>query len=184
VTREEFSACMAYLAAAIQKPLPKESVAVYFDLLGDLQLAVLQTACKRVALEHRWATFPSVAEIREAAAETQRGQVKEIAPAEAWEMAWRAVGQIDPEVAGSADRALSRVPLIVAAAVVAMGIPALCYGKEPVGVIRGQFMKTFEQIAARDKRQALLPSTVKEAIAQHRPAIAQAVAQIGAMPDD
>lgn len=164
MTRMEFANSMAFIAAAIQKPLPKESAEVYFELLGDLPLEALQLAAKRVVLEHRWATFPTVAELREAASDILRGQLSSISAAEAWAAAWQAAGRIDLDVAGSADRALAKVPPLVQAAMKAYGIPDLCHGKEPVTVVRSQFMKMFDQLAAKATRQALLPASMQEAI--------------------
>lgn len=161
----EFAEVMAYISAATTKPLSPEAAEVYYDLLGDLPAEVLRVAAKRVVLEHRWATFPSVAELREAASETMRGQVKELSPAEAWDLAWGAVAYMDPEQEGSVARVTAGLPPLVVETMQAFGVPALCYGKEPVGVIRGQFLKMFEQLAARDRRMALLPASLKHAIA-------------------
>jgi hypothetical protein len=171
VTRAEFAEFMAYLAVAVGKPIaptPTESRAameVYWDLLQDLPADVLKVAVKRVVIEHPWKSFPSVAEIRQAAAETVRGKDALVA-AEAWKLAWRAVGRMDPEVTGSVDRALETLPRPVADAVKALGVHSLCYGKEPVAVIRAQFLKAFEGLTQRDRRLALLPPSVREAAAQ------------------
>lgn len=178
MTRKEFAATMAYLAAACGKSLPDASMEVYYDLLGDLPVEALKTAAKRVSLEHKWATFPSVAELREAASETMRGQVKDISPAEAWEIAWDLASNYDPDSRGeyvvNGRRYESRwecltqdIPPVVMKAIRSFGIMALIYGKEPVGVLRGQFMKTFEQIAAGQKRAALLPAALRQEIENH-----------------
>lgn len=169
MTRLEFVKVMAYIEAATGKSVSSDTAEVYFDLLGDLPVGVFQLAAKRVVLEHRWATFPSVAELREAASETAQGAVKPLSAGEAWSIAWKAAGRIDPEISGSAERGLAGLPELVVEAVRAFGIPALCCGREPVGVVRAQFVKIFEQLAAREKRIALMP-----------PAIRQAVAAIGA----
>jgi len=117
-------------------------------------------------MEHKWATFPSIAELREAAAETQRGTVKELSPAEAWAIAWRIAANTDPEIDGSFARASKDAPPLVLEAIRAFGLLDLCYGKEPVGVIRGQFLRVFEQLAARERRRALLPAALTQAIEQ------------------
>src|SRR5262249_5871634 len=122
MTRPEFLAVIGYVAAGIGKALPAESLEVYFDCLGDLPLDVLKLAAKRVVLEHRWATFPTVAELRAAAAETMQGQVAELSPAEAWAIAWRVVGSTDPEVEGSFQRASKGVPPLVVEAIRAFGL--------------------------------------------------------------
>ncbi len=165
MTDNEFAEVLAYIGAAIQKPLSQESVSVYWDLLGDIPIDALRVAAKRVVLQHKWATFPSVAELREAAAETMQGRVKDLSAAEAWKYAWRGAGRIDPEVQGSIERACKTLPPLVVEAMQTFGIHALCCGKEPVGVVRSQFMKIYEQLQARTQRERLLPQAVKEQVA-------------------
>jgi hypothetical protein len=182
----EFAAVMAYLEAACGVQLPENSLDVYYDLLGDLDVRVLQCAAKRVALEHPWHTFPSAAEIRQAASETLRGQLNELSPAEAWQEAWSAVSVIDLDIPGSLQRVCERVPPLVVQAMKAFGIPALVCGKEPVAVVRAQFLKIYEQLAARDRRVALLPASVRqmvEAIGKEK-AIGFKLKLIGGMPDE
>jgi hypothetical protein len=178
--RVEFAKVMAYISAAIGKPMSADSAEVYYDLLGDVPDDVLRTAAKRVCLEHKWANFPTVAELREAASEIQRGFVKELSAAEAWEMAWRAAGRIDLEqnnefkvkdstgqwksYSSQAAYVLDGLPPVVLESIRSFGLAALCYGKEPVTVVRGQFLKIFEQLTARDRRRALLPAAVVDSI--------------------
>lgn len=181
MSRVDFGKIMAFITAAIGKPLSDEALVVYYELLGDLPVDVLQTAAKRVCLEHKWANFPTVAELREAAAETMRGAVKELSAAEVWDRAWSLVRSIDLEVPHTVE-VLKNQPPIVQESIKAFGLPALVYGKEPVGVIRGQFIKIVEQLQARDRRNALLPASVKQSIAAigNRPE----VGRIGLMPTE
>lgn len=162
MTREEFAQVTAYIAVGCGKDLSPEAHEVYFDLLGDLPFEAMKTAARRVLIEHKWATFPSVAELRQAAVETTRGEVKELCPAEAWATAWWIVGNCDPEVEGSFDRACRRAkaPPVVVEAIRSMSLTDLCFGDSPVGVIRGQFFDVFEQLQARERRTALLPPAV------------------------
>src|SRR5262245_23608434 len=116
MTRAEFSAVMTYVSLAIGKRLTADTLEVYFDLLGDLPAAALQTAARRVLLEHRWATFPSPAELREAATATLRGEITGLSAAEAWRIAWAVASSTDPELCGDYERALRkhRCPPLVA----------------------------------------------------------------------
>lgn len=184
MNREEFARIAGVLTLGTGKPLTTDAAEVYFDCLGDLSFEVMKIAAKRVLMEHRWATFPSIAELREAAAETMQGAVKELSSGEAWALAWRAVGNIDPEVSGSFARAVEGFPLIVVEAMKTYGINALCYGDEPVGVVRGQFLKIFDQLAARDRRKALMPVPLTQAIESHgKRIIERAAARIGELTD-
>ncbi len=160
----EFAEIVARITAGCGKSLSMESQVVYFDLLGDMDASVLRIAADRVLAEHVWSTFPSIAELRQAAVDTLRGEVKELSPGEAWEKAWGVISNLDPEISGSVDRAKKCVPAIVWESIEAFGVLAMCYGDEPVGVIRGQFMRIYEGIAARDRRKALLPPSTLAAL--------------------
>jgi hypothetical protein len=168
MTRPEFAKIAAYLSVGTGKPLSPEGMEVYFDCLGDLPFGVMQLAAKRVLLEHPWATFPSVAELRLAASESTRGEVNELASGRAWELAWKAAGRIDLEVDGSIERATSALPPTVVEAMNRYGMVDLCRGKQPVSVVRSQFMEIFDQLATRDRREALLPPATRAALDQAR----------------
>lgn len=163
--KSEFLRVVAYLTAATGKALTKDSVDVYFDLLGDLPLDAFQLAAKQVALEHKWATFPSVAELRSAATNVMVGSDM-ISSAEAWQLAWRAAGRIDLDMDGSLQRACEGLPSLVVEAMRCYGISSLCYGDDPIGVVRSQFIKIFDQLAERTRRSALLPASLKQAITE------------------
>ncbi len=166
MNRKDFAEVMARLAAGygtgFGRPMDEFMVNVYFDALGDLNLEVLRIAAKRVLVQQKW--FPTVHELREAAAETMAGQVKDLPAAEAWKLAWRAAGRIDPDVNDSMIAALAGLNPLVIETMKTFGIHALCYGKEPVGVVRVQFMKIYEQLQARDRREKLLPPALKEEV--------------------
>lgn len=180
MTKTEFINIVAFVTAGCGKSLGDDALEVYFDLLSDLPYDVMKTAAVRVLSEHVWATFPSIAELRQAAAATKLGVVTELSPAEVWDLAWRAAGSIDLDIQGpwiSGDKVyasqaacvLEGLPPLVVEAMHSFSLPALIYGTEPVGIIRGQFMKIVEQLQARDRRDALLSPAVKEAIAANRP---------------
>jgi hypothetical protein len=181
VTKTEFAEVIAFIELAIGKPIdpdPKTALArtrVFFELLGDLPVEVLRTSVKRVLNEHKWASFPTPAEIREACALTQHGKQAELSAAEAWSLAWKAVGAHDPDLHGaymyggvtyeSQWACITRnYPPRVIEAIHSFGVSALVSCKDPVGVLRGQFMKIYDQLAARDMRLALLSEPVKQEI--------------------
>lgn len=190
MTREEFAGCMAYLSAAVQKPIGKDSVEVYYDLLQDLDLAVLQAACKRVALSHVWATFPSVAEVRQAATDVLQGDVP--CAAEAWRLAQAVARSYDPEIVGEYTRRgktypcqlaalLDGLPLPVVEAITAFGVLRLV-GNERRGVLSAQFHVCYEQLTSSARKQALMPEPIREGIAApRRPVIAGILQGIGVM---
>ena len=166
MTRYEFGVTMNYIGVAVGKPMEDaNALDVYFDLLGDLPADVFRLAAKRVVLSHKYPTFPSVAELRAAALDAHQGDTGGGLPvAEAWRLAWQAVGKIDLDIDGSKDRHLASLPPAVAETINALGLANLIHGKDPVPVVRAQFSKAYEQIAARDRQRALLPAPVREAI--------------------
>lgn len=167
IDRTEFAKVMAFIAAAIQKPLATtHTLDVYYDLLGDLPLEALQIAAKRVVIEHRWATFPTVAEIREAAVSALSGQVTQMPSGEAWQIAWQTVGRMDPDIPTTVESAMASLPPLIAKAVRAFGVSAICYGREPVTVVRAQFVRIYEQLVQAEQKAALLPDSLKESIRQ------------------
>lgn len=191
MNRKDFNAVITFLEVATGKPIveglpgaddtKKQAVAriaVYFELLGDLPLATLRLAAKQVALQHRWASFPSAAEIRQAAAEILGNKIGGLTAAEAWAMVARVADAVDPSHAGSYIRNgieypsmleafLDGAPEMVRRAVFTFGIAQLCDRREPIGVVRAQFTKTFETLAAKDQSRLLLPAAMQQAIANN-----------------
>lgn len=178
----EFAKVMAYIAAASQKPVSPETVEVYFDLLGDLDAEVLRSAAKEVVLNHEYATFPTVAALRKAAIEIQSGKSARLTPQTAWAMAWRAAGQIDPDIRGEfvvfdvngervtypsqTEYVLNGLPESVVATMKMFGIGRLIANNEPLGVIQKQFCETYTGMLAVAKREAMLPQKLREQMAE------------------
>jgi hypothetical protein len=179
VTRNDFSATMAFLEAACNVQPSKETLTAYFEVLGDLDADVFRLAAKRVVLAHPWHTFPSVAELSQAYVDAKRGDITGLQPAEAWEMAWRAARHMDLELTGTyvsngrtfpsqAAAAMNGLPDLVVRAMKAYGLPALVNGTEPLTVVRAQFMKIYEQLAASDRAAAALPASMRKALADRK----------------
>jgi len=199
--RHEFANVMTWLSVAVGKPIGdtdeerRARMDVYFDCLGDLPIDVLQIAAKRVAMSHPWPSFPSVAELRQAAAQTLQGHVQPMSGGEAWQLAWAAACKIDPERSGpymtrnkagqmelfdsQLAAACEGMPPLVIEAMRCFGITALC--NADANFARPQFIKIFESLAARDNGRVLLPESVKRAIDDKRP-LMQAAALIGRIP--
>ena len=178
MTKIEFAKVIAFIGSATNQSTEETRVEVFFELLGDLPASVFQAAAKKVVLNHKWATFPSVAELREACVEIMQGNVARLSSGEAWDLAWKSVGRIDPEQSHTL-AILDKLPPLVSRAISCFGLPALCYGKEPIGVVRGQFMKIYEQLDTTDKQRALLPGKLVEQIEERSSAILALTASIG-----
>lgn len=182
MTTKECAEILAYLEAGIQRPLSKHAARVYCDLLADLPVEALRVAAKTVLLNHAWATFPSIAELRQAATDAMKGRDATLTSAEAWALAWKVAGKIDVEIDGSAERRLAeaKLPAIVEDAMRKFGLAALCAGREPVAVVRAQFTKMFDQLRETEGQKAMLPGSVRKAIeGVSARQIAHVVKQIG-----
>lgn len=191
MTKKQFAEVMAYLEAATDKPLSADRAAIYFDLLNDLPVDVLRTAAKRVLLQPQWGRFPDVLELRQAAADTIQAQVAEMTPERAWGLAWAAAGKLSFDCPpgqywangkrwpSQVAYVMSTVPPLVARAMSNFGLAALAHGREPIGVVRGQFLKCFQQIIEERKRLALMPpALVREIEQQNQKALPAPVAKV------
>lgn len=65
--RKEFAYLMAALAEATSQSASKQKIQIYFQALSDLDIGTLQKGVWNVINTRKTATFPKVAEIREAA---------------------------------------------------------------------------------------------------------------------
>jgi hypothetical protein len=129
-----------------------------------LEYEDFRNGAKLVLMQHKWATFPSIAELRDASVKSSLKEVNSLSAAEAWSIAWKIAANTDPEVPGSFSRASRNAPELVLKAIDVFGLNSMCYGSDPVGVIRGQFVKIYEQLATRKARTDLIPAALKDRI--------------------
>lgn len=196
MTRVEFAKVMSYLAVATGKPIASDEKAaterleVYFDLLGSIPKAVLEDAAKQVVKAHAWATFPSVAELYQAASKIVSQALGSISPVEAWDLAYRAICKCDPGLTGpyavgdklynsQVEYLMSQLPPVAANVVQGMGGLKLLANADP-NFLRPQFMKTHERVVTDMKEQALLPRPQAEQIQN----TVSVINKIGLMPND
>lgn len=210
MTKTEFAGVISWITAAIGKQIAegvgeradlerKARMNVYYEMLGDLPVDVLSIAAKRVVVAHPWATFPSIAELREMAAVSSQGEVQMISAGEAWGMALKAAKKINPDLRGpyvardrqgkirtfnsQAEFACDGMPPIVFEAMRAFGITELANANPEFA--QREFVKIFDSLAKRDERCRLLPASVAKAldnIAEKKALpspVAAAVKQIG-----
>lgn len=159
--KRDFVAVMGYVSAGCGKPISTEAVEVYWDLLGDLPLPALQASARRCLLEHRYATFPQVGEIRRLAEEIVAGD--RLTAGEAWALSLRAIR--DYGYMRQAD-GLASLPPLVRKAMEAMGWQDTCESQAGIEIIRAQFTKIYDTLAQREQREGLLPLGLREEIAQ------------------
>ncbi len=160
MTRNEMSRLLAVIAAAFPRFQVDDSgitLNVWHEMLGDLDYAVATTAVKKLIMQN---TFPpAIAEVRKAAMEILNpGQVT---GSEAWGEVTRAIRNYgyyrEAEALASMSPTTARV-------VKYMGWQDICMSEDPTGVLRGQFLKMYDQVADREQEQQLLPETLRKQI--------------------
>lgn len=160
MTRIEFSKLMAFITAAVDKPVARPTVDAYYEMLGDLPYDLAAVAVKKIIATDEYPTLPTIGKIRQAAAEISRGHI--LSAPEAWGMVLKAVHEYGYYREGEA---LAALPEQVAEVVRWMGFQTICMS-EKISVVRGQFLKMYETQQRRESEQALLPPAVRDAIAQ------------------
>ncbi|MCC6419526.1 MAG: hypothetical protein IT429_14935 [Gemmataceae bacterium] len=160
MTRDEFAQVSAYLSAAVGKPMPRDQLEVYYDLLKDLPGAAVAAAARQALCESRYPTIPPVGTIRQLAVAATRGRLPTWA--EAWELALRAVRRfgVDREREG-----LASLPPVVAHAARCLGWRSLCDATD-LETPRAQFRDAYGPIADREEHLQALPEPVRRAIEQ------------------
>jgi hypothetical protein len=155
MTKGETAKLLAVLAAAFPRfEVDDLKVQVWHEMLGDLDYSVASLAIKKLILE---STFPpSIAEVRKAAVEIQNPE--QTTGAQAWGEVIKAIriyGHYREE------EALASLSPMTAQVVRCMGWRDICLNSEP-GVIRGQFLRMYDQIVTRKRKERLLPSGMRK----------------------
>jgi hypothetical protein len=159
MTRAEFSKLMAFITAAVDKPVARPTVDAYYEMLGDLPYDLAAVAVKKIIATDEYPTLPTIGKIRQAAAEISRGHI--LSAPEAWGMVLKAVHEYGYYREGEA---LAALPEQVAEVVRWMGFQTICMS-EKISVDRGQFLRMYEIHQKREQEQALLPPAIKTLIA-------------------
>lgn len=160
MTRTEFAKLMAFITAAIDKPVARPTVDAYFEMLQDLPYNLAAAAVKKIIATDEYPTLPTIGKIRQAAAEISRGHI--LSAAEAWGMVIKAIHGYGYYREAEA---LESLPERVAQVVRWMGFQDICM-TDRIDVVRGQFLKMYETQQKRESEQALLPPAVRDTIAQ------------------
>jgi len=160
MTRIEFSKLMAFITAAIDKPVARPTVDAYYEMLGDLPYNLAAAAVKKIIATDEYPTLPTIGKIRQAAAEISRGRI--LSAPEAWGLAIKAIHRYGYYREAEA---MESLPEHVAEIVRWMGYQSICM-TDKIDVVRGQFLKMYETQQRRESEQALLPPAVRDAIAQ------------------
>lgn len=151
---EEAGALVALAAANFPHIQEKDlgpTVALWREMLSDLPFDLAKAALIKVLVTAKF--WPTVAEIREAAAELSRPAA--LTPAEAWAQVITAIRK---------DWKPDQLHPTVREALVGFGGLDRVGMSENIDVIRGQFLKVYEQYAYREKEHVLLPPSVRQLV--------------------
>lgn len=161
--KKEFST----FAMALKTYYPRENLLpntqameLWYQELCDLPYNVAVTALREHVQTNKFS--PTIAEIREKATTVITGQVQD------WGEGWKSVqnairkyGMYQPE------EALESMDELTAQAVRRLGFKELCTSENTIAD-RARFKDIYEQLAKRQKEDALLPPSIKKAISEIR----------------
>lgn len=148
----------ATLAAAIRTFYPKENIlpnkeamALWYRELQDLPFPVAEAALRKWVSTNKWS--PSIAELREAAATIQHGEIPEWG--EAWEKVLKAIKKYGIYSIGPA---MESFDPLTRKAVECIGFRDICMS-ENIAADRANFRMIYENLAEREKtrQQVALP---------------------------
>ena len=159
MTKGETAKLLAVLAASYPKfDVDDLKVQVWHEMLGDLDYKLVQVAVQKLILESPYP--PAISDVRKRAMEIMTPPEEKIDAAEAWgevEQAIRYFGSYR-EV-----EALASMSPRVAKVVRWIGWREICLSEEP-GVVRGQFLKMYQQVTEREQKEKLLPKNLQNEI--------------------
>lgn len=159
MTKGETAKLLAVLAAAFPRfEVDDIKVQVWHEMLGDLDYSLASLAIKKLILE---STFPpSIAEVRKAAVEIQTPE--QTNGTQAWGEVIKAIRNFGHY---REEEALASMSPRTAYVVKCMGWREICMAEE-LGVIRGHFLKMYQQVAEREQKERLLPPAMRREIKQ------------------
>jgi hypothetical protein len=131
---------------------------IWYSLLNDLKYEILEAAIRKHILQSGNTFFPSIYEIRTKALEVVLPDGS--TAADAWGEVTKAIRQFGYM---RKDEALQSMTPLTRKVVEAIGWREICTSEEP-DIIRAQFRMAYEQMAGREKQEALLPEGMKQKI--------------------
>lgn len=149
---------------AVAYPNMKEvddlTVETWYDCLSDIDLEVALAAVKKNILESPFP--PTIADIRKQVADVVTLKEDKLDISEAW---GEVVKAMQTHGSYSEIEALKSMNPTTKKVVKYMGWREICLS-ENLGVIRGQFLRMYETVAARERQDRLLPESFKKDIKQ------------------
>lgn len=161
MVRSEVAKLLAVLAAAYPRFEVNElTEQVWFEMLQDIPYQVAQVAVKKLILESSYP--PAIADVRKQVAEVIIPAEEQIDAVTAW---GEVINAIHYYGYYRQDEALSSMSPLTAGVVRCMGWQEICTSEE-LSVIRGQFLRMYEQLSKRKQQEMLLPAGLKKQITE------------------
>ena len=155
----------AYLADAIRTYYPKENIlpnkeamALWYRELQDLPFPVAEAALRKWVSTNKWS--PSIAELREAAANVQNGDIPDWG--EGWEQVCKAIrkyGYYDQR------KAIESLDPLTKQCVERLGFVNLCLSENPTAD-RANFRQCYEILAKREQTRQQMALPLRETISR------------------
>lgn len=173
MTRDEVKQLLGWALAnypSIQERNLRPTAELWHRMLSDIPYEIAEKALMSVLAKAKY--FPTVAEIREAAAEIINPQLP--SAMDAWGEVMRAARDYGYY---RQEEGLNSLSPLTRRVVRNIGWREICLCEQP-DIIRGQFRMAYEQYAKREREEAVLPAEVKQ-LARDRNKVLSLVEKIG-----
>jgi len=127
--------------------------AIWYELLGDLDFKIVKIAVEKLILQSPY--VPAISDIRKQVVEIMHPSID---ATEAYGEVRRAIKEYGYDYAPEAFGSMSPLTRKVCEYI---GWQNICLSEEP-SVIRGQFLKMYEQLREREQKEMLLPEGLKK----------------------
>jgi len=166
MTYKEFAVLMAALSSNYRNfNLDTDNqMDFWYQMLKDLDYKLGNLAVKKLMMESPYP--PTVADIRKSVSEVKTGNG--ITPGEAWEKVLNAIRRYGHHRTKEALESLDR---LTRRAVECVGFNNICFS-EKIGIERSHFVKMFEQLQERERKENMLPEEFKREMIETRERIA------------
>ena len=163
MTKNEFKVIVSLLKSNYTKfgIELKEQFEFWYAMFEEVDYQVAKLAVAKLCCENSY-DHPKIADLRKAVAEVLTSKEDLLTGAEAWGEVMQAVKKFGNY---RADEALESMSLVTRDLVKRIGFREICFSEE-LGVVRGQFLKMFEQIKNRYTKEKLLPQSLQKKINQ------------------
>ena len=154
--KKETARIMAFVSAAIDKPITRATIETYHEMLKDLPYDLVNAGVKKVIAEYEYPVIPTIGAIRKAVFSVKN--MDRLTGPQAYKLVVRAVSSFGHY---REREALESMPEEVAEVVESMGWRDICLSERP-DVVRGQFLKMYDVYTQRNQELEMLPGDVRD----------------------